>query len=125
MDTATKKQELRAAQAFLTGRLGQTVARGTALVEVIVLPDHRAAVYYGLVHTETGVYAVVRFAHDSFLDLVHHSNLCLAPNARLSENTCQCEEPVRVVGNILCGECKRTLPALPTERWKVQEGEEA
>lgn len=121
MDTKTKKQELRAAQAFLTGRLGQKAARGTALVEVIVLPDNRAAVYYGLVHAEHGVYAVVRFAHAPFLELVHHSNLCHAPSAHLPEDACQCEEPVCVVGSVLCGHCKGNLPALPTERWKMKE----
>lgn len=111
-----KKQELRAAQAFLTGRLGQTAAKGTDLVEVIVLSDNKAAVYYGLTYTDQGVYAVVRFANAPCLELVHYNRLALGGSrAQLSEDACQCKEPVRAEGGVLCRKCLGNLPARADE----------
>lgn len=116
----TKKQELRAAQAFLTGRLGHKAARGTDLVEVIVSPDNTAAVYYGLTHTgQGGVYAVVRFFNAPFLELVHYSKLIAGGGrAQLPEDACRCEEPVRVEGSVLCRKCLGNLPSADEDRCK-------
>ncbi len=115
MDTGIKRRELHTARASLIGRLGQEAATSTDLVEVIVLPDNKAAVYYGLTYTDHGVYAVVRLFNAPYLELVHHSRLFAGGGrAQLSEDACQCKEPVRVEGSVLVGNALAISPRRQT-----------